>query len=101
MSPRKCDLRTTKVQRYLGTLCDADTASIRVPQDKMDTLHELLHTTLEAMALSFRTLEHIARKSISKTVAIRPASLWTHAMFPLLSKLENSGVCHIDLSRVG
>lgn len=99
LSPKKCDLRPTKVQRYLGMLCDSDTASFRVPQDKMDKLHNLLHTTLGAGELSFRTLERIAGKCMSMTVAIRPASLWTHAMFTVLAKLEKSGLRHIDLSR--
>ena len=83
----------------LGTH-DADTASFRVPQDKMDTLHQLLHAALEARGISFSTSEHIAGKCMSMTVVTRPASLWTHAMFAALSKLEKSGVRQINLSRV-
>ena len=48
LSPKKCNLRPTKVQRYLGMLCDSDTASFRVPPDKMATLHNLLSTALAA-----------------------------------------------------
>ena len=99
LSEKKCDLRPTKVQRYLGMLCDSETASFRVPQDKMDKLHHLLRTAVEARGLSFRTLERIAGKCMSMTVAIRPASLWTHAMFTVLSRLEKSGLRHIDLSQ--
>ena len=65
----------------------------------MDKLQHLLRTALEAGGLSFRTLERIAGKCMSMTVAIRPASLWTHAMFTALSRLEKSGMRHIDLSQ--
>ena len=53
LSPKKCDLRPTKVQRYLGILCDSDTATFRVPEDKMDTLQNLLRAALAAGELSF------------------------------------------------
>ena len=100
LSPKKCNLRPTKVQRYLGMLCDSDTASFRVPPDKMAKLHDLLSTALAAGEISFRTLERIAGKCMSMTVAIRPASLWTHAMLTALSELEKSGLRRVDLSKV-
>ena len=97
--PKKCDLRPTKVQRCLGMLYDSDTTSVRVPTDKMVTLHNLLSTALAAEEISFCTLERIAWKCMSMTVSIRLASLWTLAMFAALSKLEKSGLRRIDLSR--
>ena len=37
---------------------------------------------------------------MSMTVAIRPASLWTHVMLTALSELEKSGLRRVDLSKV-
>ena len=93
LSVKKCDLRPKRIQRYLGMLRDSETAMFRVPTDKLGNLQSLLRTALEEGWLSFRTLERIAGKcmsltGMSLTVAIRPASLWTHAMFAVLSKLE-------------
>ena len=42
LSAKKCDFRPTRLQKYLGMLCDSDTASFRVPQDKLDKLQQLL-----------------------------------------------------------
>ena len=91
MSPRNCDLRPTKVQRYLGMWCDSGTASFRVPPDKMVTQHDLLSTAIAPEEISSRALDRIAGKCMSMTVVVRPASLWTHTMFTALSKLENRG----------
>ena len=79
-------------------LCDSDTATLRVPPDKLDKLQMLLREALDAGRLSFRTLQLIASKCKSMTVAIRPASLWTHAMFAVVADLEKSGVCSVDLT---
>ena len=97
LSPKKCDLRPTRQQLYLGMLCDSDTATFRIPPDKLDKLQMLLQEALDAGRLSFRTRQGIAGKCMSMTVAIRPALLWTHAMFAVVADLETSGVCSVDL----
>lgn len=99
LSPSKCDLRPTTVQQYLGMLCDSGTATFRVPQDKLDKLQQLLSQALEAKEVSFRTLQRVAGKCMSMSVAIRPASLWTHDMFAASAALERSGDSTVDLSR--
>ena len=81
----------------LRMLCDSDPALFRVPRDKMPTLHHLQITVLAVEKISFRALERIAGKCMSMTVAIRPASRWTHVMFTTLSKLAESGLRRIDL----
>ena len=98
LSVKKCDLRPTRLQQYLGILCDSDTATFRVPPDKLDKLRQLVTTALDGEGTSFRTLQRIAGKCMSMTVAIRPASLWTHAMFSTLAALEKSGLSRIDLT---
>ena len=56
LSAKKCDFRPTRQQQYLGMVCDSDTATFRVPKDKLDTLQQLLREALAAGHLSFRTL---------------------------------------------
>ena len=80
LSTKKCNFRPTRQQQILGMVCDSDTVSFRVPRDKSDKLEQLLRETLAAGRLSVFTLQRIAVKCMSITVAIRPASLWTHAI---------------------
>lgn len=98
LSAKKCDLRPTRVQQYLGMLCDAESATFRVPQQKLDVVHALLEQALASRAISFRTLQRVAGKVMSMTVAIRPASLYTQAMFATLAALEKTTLRTVDLS---
>ena len=77
-SAKKCDFRPTRQQQYLGIVCDLDTATFRVPQEKLDKLQLLRRAAVDGGQLSFRTIQRIAGKCMSMTVAIRPAWLWTH-----------------------
>ena len=70
LSVKKCDLRPTRIQRYLGKLCDSETGTLRVPADKLWDLQYLLRTVLEVRRLSFWTLERIAGEWMSLTVDI-------------------------------
>ena len=79
-------------------VCDSDIATFWVPQDKLDTVQQLLREALAAGHLSFGTFHRIAGKCMSMTVAIRPASLWTHAMFVVVAELEKLGRCSVDLT---
>ena len=96
LSAKKCDFRPTRQQQYPGMVCDSDTATFRVPQDKLDKLQQFMREALASGRLSFRTLQQIAGKGMSMTVAIRPASLWTHAMVSLFAELDKSGRCSVD-----
>ena len=97
LSAKKCDFRSTRLQQYPGMMCGSDTAIFRVPQDKLDKLPQLLRAALDAGCKSFRTLQRTAGKCISMSVAVRPASLWMHAMFAVLAELEKSALCMGDL----
>ena len=77
-------------------VCDSDIATFWVPQDKLDTVQQLLREALAAGHLSFRTLQRIAGKCMSMTVAIRPTSMWTRAMFAVVAELDKSGRCSVD-----
>ena len=75
LSDEKADLRPSRVQRYLGIICDSNTATFRVPEDKLRKLHALIQVVLSDGEVSGRILEKIAGKCVSMSVAIRPASL--------------------------
>ena len=92
LSDKKCDLRPSQQQRYLGIICDSQSASFRVPQDKLDKLHTLITEALTTGFLTSRTLERIAGKCVSMSVAIRPASLWTHYMFAALKRASGTSI---------
>ena len=79
-------------------VCDSDTATFRVPQDKLEKMQQLLREALAAGHLSFRTLQRITGKCMSMAVTIRPALMWTHAMFAVVAELGMSGRCSVDLS---
>lgn len=98
LSAKKCDWRPTRIQKYLGILCDSETATFRVPQEKLDVVHTLLTGALESRTIYFRTLQRVAGKVMSMTVAIRPASLYTQAMFAALAILEKTTRREVDLS---
>lgn len=92
LSDTKCDLNPSQQQRYLGIICDSRTASFRVPQDKLDKLHTLITAALTSGSLTTRTLEKIAGKCVSMSVAIRPASLWTHYMFAAIKNAKGTSI---------
>ena len=99
LSVKKCDVWPKRIQRYLGMLCDSKTAMFQVSADKLGNVRSLLRTALKEGQLSFRTLERIAGMCMSLTLAIRPASLLTHAMLVFVSKIEKLGTNRIDLAR--
>ena len=91
LSLKKCELRPQTVIQYLGMMCDSTTTTFRIPQDKLDKLQLLVKESLDSKRVSFRTLQRIAGKCMSMTVAIRPASLWTRAMFNTIASFEKGG----------
>ena len=98
-SAKKCNFRPIRPQQYPGMLCELDTTTFQFPQNELDTLRQLLQAARHAGCLSFRTLLHLASKHMSMTVAIRPVSLCTHAMFAVLADLEKSSLRIVDPTR--
>eukprot|EP00903_Cladosiphon_okamuranus_P010409 g9846.t1 len=95
---KKYEVRPVQVLQYLGIVCDSVTMSFRVPADKLAKLHQLIRGALDDGRMDFSTLQRIAGKCMSMTVAIRPASLWTHAMFAVLAAMEEGGSSMVDLT---
>lgn len=98
LSLKKCEIRPVPILQYLGIIGDSGTRTFRIPQDKLDKLHKLIRTALDDGGLAYRTLQRIAGKCMSMTVAIRPASLWTHAMFAVLSAMDKTNTRRVDLA---
>eukprot|EP00903_Cladosiphon_okamuranus_P006823 g6648.t1 len=87
----KYEVRPAQVLQYLGIVCGSVTMSFRVPADKLAKLHQLIRGALDDGRMHFRTLQRIAGKCMSMTVTIRPASLWTHAMFAVRAAMDKGG----------
>ena len=79
-------------------MCDSDTAFFQVPQEKLDKLQQLLRAAVDGGRLSCRTLQWIPGKCMGMTVAIRPAWIWTQAMFTVIAELQKPGRCTVDLT---
>ena len=62
-SVQKCDGRPKRIQRYIGMLCDSESATFRVPTDKLRNLQSLLRTALGEGRLSFRR-RNVLRASV-------------------------------------
>ena len=65
LSVNKGDFRPTTLRQYLGMLCDFDTTILRVPQDKLDKLQQLLRAALNVGVLDCSSV----RCSVSRATA--------------------------------
>ena len=88
------DLKPSRIQRYLGILCDSSTTSFRVPEDELQKLHALIQAVLEQVAHHADAGENRG-KCVSMSVAIRPASMWTHCMYAAIAK-ANGRKIHVS-----
>eukprot|EP00752_Nemacystus_decipiens_P016879 g15111.t1 len=98
LSVKKCDIKPSTLQKYLGMWCDSEKAVFRVPQDRLDKMQRRLREALATRRISFDTLRSVAGQGMSMSVAIRPAALYTQAMFATVAALEKSGAHAVDLS---
>lgn len=98
LSLKKCEIRSVPVFQHAEIVCDSGTMTFRIPQDKLDSLHELIQTALDDGGWAYRTLQRIAGECMSMTEAIRPASLWTHVMFAVFSAMEKTNTRRVDLA---
>ena len=98
LSIKKCDIKPSTLQKYLGMWCDSEKAVFRVPQERLDKMHRRLQAALDTSRISFNTLRSVAGQGMSMSVAIRPAALYTQAMFAMVALLEKSGAHDVDLT---
>ena len=95
---KKCDLKPSTLQKYLGIWCDSQTATFRVPQERLNKLHARIEQAMVRGSISFSTLQSVAGQAMSMAVAVRPASLYTQAMFAAISAMEKSGRSEVLLA---
>ena len=87
----KCSLEPTTDLVFLGVDCDSAQRKFYVPEDKLRKLEVILRDAIDSRSISFSQLEKIAGKCMSMSVAVPPASLYTHHMYRQRAAFERSG----------
>ena len=87
----KCLLEPTADLVFLGVGCDTAQRRFYVPEDKQRKLEAILREAIESQSISFSQLEKLAGKSTSMSVAVPPASLYTHHMYRQMTAFKRSG----------
>ena len=80
MSAPKCVLTPTTQLVLLRVACDSVLKRFAVPQDKLDKLEAILEEALAQGWISLGMLAKVAGKCTSMSVAVPPASMYTHFM---------------------
>ena len=87
----KCSLEPSTDLVFLGVGCDTVQCRFYVPEDKLRKLEAILRDTTDSRSISFRQLEKLAGKCTSMSVAVPPASLYTHHMYRKIAAFKRSG----------
>ena len=74
----------TQSLEFLGLILDTESALVRIPQDKLMTLKELLPLVIQNSTLSARTMAKIAGKIICLSLAFSPARIYTRELYKLV-----------------
>ena len=80
MSFSKCSYAPSTRLVYLGLICCSQARRFEVTADKLDKLRTLLRHVIHHSWISFVNLEKLADEGTSISVAVPPASLYTHHM---------------------
>ena len=87
----KCSLEPTTHLVFLGVGCDTAQRRFYVPEDKLQKLEAILRDAIDSRSISFGQLEKLAGKCTSMSVAVPPASLYTHQMYCQIAAFKCSG----------
>eukprot|EP00904_Undaria_pinnatifida_P011838 jgi/Undpi1/7785/HiC_scaffold_23.g10258.m1 len=87
----KCEIDPTTRLVFLGIICDTVACRFEAPQDKLEKLEVILTETVTSGAITFRTLEKLAGKCTSLSVAVPVAALYTHHMYRQIAKFQRTG----------
>ena len=87
----KCSLEPTMDLVFLGVGCDTAQRRFYVPEDKLRKLEAILWDAVDSRSISFNQLEKLAGKCTSMSVAVPPASLYTHHMYRHIAAFKRSG----------
>ena len=88
---QKCSLEPTTDLVFLGVGCDTAQRRFYVPEDKLRKLEAILRDAIDSRSISFSQLEKLAGKCTSMSVAVPPASLYTHHMYRHIAAFKRSG----------
>ena len=77
---------------FLGVGCDTAQRRLYMPEDKLRKLEVILRDAIDSQSISFSQLEKllIAGKCTSMSVAVPPASLYTHHMYRQITAFKRS-----------
>ena len=87
----KCSLEPTIDLVFLGVGCDTAQRRFYVPEDKLRKLEAILRDAIDSRSISFSQLEKLAGMCTSMSVAVPPASLYTHHMYRQIAAFNRSG----------
>ena len=87
----KCSLKPTTDLVFLGEATDTTQRRAYVPEDKPWKLEAILRDAIDSRSISFGQLEKLAWKCTSMSVAVQPASLYTHHMYRQIAAFKRSG----------
>ena len=62
-----------------------------MPEDKLRKLEAILRDAVDSRSISFSQLEKLAGKCSSMSIAVPPASLYTHHMYHQIAAFKRSG----------
>ena len=86
----KCSLEPTTDLVFLGVGCDTAQRRFYVPTDKLRKLEVFLRDAIDSRSVSFSQLEKLAGKCTSMSVAVPPASLYTHHIYRQIAEFNRS-----------
>ena len=81
MSIAKCELEPTTNIIFLGVQSDSIAQRFSIPEEKLDKLEVLITNAVKDGKIAFPTLEKVAGKCTSMSVACPAALLYTHFMY--------------------
>ena len=87
----KCAQEPTINLKFLGIGCDTAQRRFYVAEDKLLKLEAILREVIDSQSISFSPLEKLAGKCTSMSVAVSPASLYTHHMYRQIAAFKRSG----------
>lgn len=94
MSIAKCELDPTTSIIFLGVRSDSTEQRFTIPDEKLAKLELLITTAVTQKKISFPTLEKVAGKCTSMSVACPAALLYTHFMYKEIGNFQRKCKVH-------
>ena len=87
----KCSLEPTTDLVFRGVGCGTAQRRFYVPEEKLRKLEVILREAIDSRSISFSQLEKLPGKCTNMSVAVSPASLYTHHMYRQIAAFKRSG----------